>query len=234
MNTVLNQNPVPMSLEKYAYEAIKNAIIEFQLIPGQSLVEADLAAKLGVSKTPVRDALLKLEREGFVRKIAYTGTYVSEINSKGIADIFLIRARLESLATRLACDKFDKEDILKAQTFIQLLDESIRKGEIEEASAQNKKFHDLIISRAESEWLSQILSNLDDHLKRYRLLSNYQSGRLEKSTQEHQRVLDAIIRKDHDLAEKLMNGHIISVLEDLESQDDFENLIQKARQQFQK
>ncbi len=233
METKISPISAPVSLEKFAYESIKSAIISFQLVPGQSLVESDLASKLGVSKTPVRDALLRLEREGFVKKIAYTGTYVSEINHKGIADIFMIRAHLESLAARLACNKLSEEDIFKAQNYINLMDEAIRKGEIKEASAQNKNFHDLIIARTESEWLSQILSNLDDHLKRYRILSNYQSGRLEKSIQEHQQVLDAIVKNDPETAEKLMKHHLISVLEDLESQDDFNNLVQKASQQYQ-
>ncbi len=233
MDTKLNPISAPISLEKFAYDAIKNAIIGFQLVPGQSLVESELAARLGVSKTPVRDALLRLEREGFVKKVAYTGTYVSEINRKNIADIFMIRAHLEGLAARLVCGKLSPENTSKAQSYIKLMDNASKNGEIKEASNQNKLFHDLIIASTESEWLSQILSNLDDHLKRYRILSNYQSGRLEKSTQEHQEVLDAIARKDPDNAEKFMRQHIISVLEDLESQDDFENLVLKVSQQFE-
>jgi len=233
METKLNPISAPISLEKFAYDAIKNAIISFQLVPGQSLVESELASRLGVSKTPVRDALLRLEREGFVKKIAYTGTYVSEINRKNIADIFMIRAHLEGLATRLVSGKFSQEDIQQAQNYINMMDEASKKGEIKEASNQNKRFHDLIIGKTESAWLVQILSNLDDHLKRYRILSNYQSGRLEKSTQEHQEVLDAIVRKDPDIAEKYMKQHIISVLEDLESQDDFEILVQQASQHFE-
>ncbi len=234
METQLKPISSPVSLEKFAYETIKNAIISFQLVPGQSLVESELAARLGVSKTPVRDALLRLEREGFVKKIAYTGTYVAEITNKGIADIFMIRAHLESLAARLVCDKLTKEDVMEAQKYIDLMDEAIKKGEIKEASTQNKNFHDLLISRTDSEWLIQILSNLDDHLKRYRILSNYQSGRLEKSIQEHQLVLNAIEQADPDHAEILMKQHLVSVLEDLDSQDDFDYLVQKASQQYGK
>ena len=234
METRINPISTPVSLEKFAYESIKNAIILFQLVPGQSLVESELASRLGISKTPVRDALLRLEREGLVKKVTYRGTYVAEITNKGIADIFMIRAQLESLAARLVCDKLTREDIIQAQNYIHLMEESIQKGEIKEASAHNKDFHDLIISKADSEWLCQILANLDDHLKRYRILSNYQSGRLEKSTHEHQLVLNAVIRKDPDNAENLMKQHILSVLEDLESQDDLNNLVQKVSQQFDK
>ncbi len=234
MDNRLNPISAPISLEKFAYDSIKNAIIQFQLVPGQSLVESDLASMLGISKTPVRDALLRLEREGLVKKVAYKGTYVAEITIKGIADIFMIRAQLESLAARLACGRLDEQDIAEAQKYINLMDELIQKGDIKEASANNTHFHDLIISKADSEWLCQILSNLDDHLKRYRILSNYQSGRLKKSLHEHQLVLDAIVKKDPDYAESLMKQHIISVLEDLETQDDLNNLVQQASQQSEK
>lgn len=234
MENQLSPISTPLSLEKFAYETIKNAIILFQLVPGQSLVESELASKLNISKTPVRDALLRLEREGLVKKVAYKGTYVAEITNKGIADIFMIRAQLESLAARLVCDKLCPENIVQAQEYINLMEESIQKGEIKKASAYNTHFHDLIISQADSEWLCQILANLDDHLKRYRILSNYQSGRLAKSTQEHQLVLNAIGRKEPDHAEELMKSHILSVLEDLETQDDLNNLVQKASQQFEK
>lgn len=234
MENQLNPISTPLSLEKFAYETIKNAIITFQLVPGQSLVESELASKLGISKTPVRDALLRLEREGLVKKVAYKGTYVADITNKGIIDIFIIRAQLESLAARMVCEMFSDDDIKQAQGYINLMEELIQKGEIKAASEQNTQFHDLIISKADSEWLCQILANLDDHLKRYRILSNYQSGRLEKSTQEHQLVLNAISRKDADHAEKLMKHHILSVLEDLESQDDLNNLVLQASQQAEK
>jgi DNA-binding GntR family transcriptional regulator len=230
MDTPLNPITAPVSLEKFAYESIKTAIIQFMLAPGQSLVESDLAAQLCISKTPVRDALLRLEREGLVKKVAYKGTYVAEITNKGIADTFRIRAQLESLAARMACGKLSGRDIDDAQKFVNLMDESIRKGEKEQASAYNAFFHELIISKTESEWLNQILSNLDDHLKRYRTLSNNQDGRLAKSAHEHQVVLDAIRQHKPDDAETLMKQHILSVLEDLETQEDLNHLVQRVSQ----
>lgn len=233
MENPLNPISIPLSLEKLTYETIKNAIITFQLVPGQSLVEGELASKLGISKTPVRDALLRLEREGLVKKLAYKGTYVTEITHKEIADIFVIRAQLEGLAARLVCEKFTNEDADQAQKHLDLMEEMIRKGERKTASTHNAYFHDLIISKADSKWLCQILANLDDHLKRYRILSNYQNGRLEKSVQEHQLVLNAIVHKDAEHAEELMKRHILSVLEDLDSQDDINNLVLKASQQLE-
>ncbi len=234
MKDALRPVSAPISLEKLTYDSIKKAIVSFQLVPGQSLVESELAARLGVSKTPVRDALLRLEREGFVKKIAYTGTYVAEINRKSIVEIFTIRATLEGLAVNMVCGKFSKDDVTKGQTYIDEMEVANQNNDIRTAALQNERFHSLIIARTESEWLSQILSNLDDHLKRYRILSNYQVGRLGKSTSEHQRVLDAIVGGDCVNAEKLMKQHIISVLEDLESQDDFDILVEKVSRNSEK
>lgn len=234
MNDALRPVSAPVSLEKLTYDSIKNAIVSFQLIPGQSLVESELAAKLGVSKTPVRDALLRLEREGFVKKIAYTGTYVAEINRKSIVEIFTIRSTLEGLAARMVCGKLSEEDIAKAQSYVHEMENANKRNDIKAAALQNERFHSLLIARSESEWLAQILSNLDDHLKRYRILSNYQAGRLDKSSGQHQRVLDAIVAENPTEAERLMEQHIISVLEDLESQDDFDILVDKVSRQSDK
>ncbi|RIK34323.1 MAG: hypothetical protein DCC52_00995 [Chloroflexi bacterium] len=104
MSQTLTLSPLdgPTSLKDHAYQRIKDAILNLQLKPGAPLVEADLAEQLGVSKTPVRDALLELRREGLVTKIPYSGTFVSEITGKDIREIIQIRAVLEGLAARLA------------------------------------------------------------------------------------------------------------------------------------
>ncbi len=96
----------PVSLKDKAYHAIKAAILSLKLKPGDPLVESDLAQQLGISKTPVRDALLELEREGFVTKVPFKGTYVTEITLKDVREVFQVRAVLEGLAARLAAPLF--------------------------------------------------------------------------------------------------------------------------------
>ena len=100
-------------------------------------------------------------------------------------------------------------------------------NEIDPASSLNRQFHELIITRAGNLRLEAMLRNLDDHLRRYRLLSNYQSGRLEKSVEEHQHVLDAIRSGRPDASEDALRTHILSVMDDLENQD-FQELIALA------
>jgi DNA-binding GntR family transcriptional regulator len=226
MEPTLNPISTPVSLERFAYEAIKEAILTFRLKPGQSLVESDLASQLAISKTPVRDALMKLQKEGLVEKIPYTGTYVSPINRQNLTEIFQIRAVLEGLAVRLATINNNVDEIDKLQTVIDNHALSARDNEISIASKFNSQFHDAIIQLSSNTLLSQILANFDDHLKRYRILSNYQNNRLQKSVEEHQAVLNAIRQRDPELAETLLRLHLMSALEDLKNQD-FEKLIKQ-------
>jgi DNA-binding GntR family transcriptional regulator len=216
----------PVSLEKLAYDAIKEAIIAFRLKPGQSLVEADLAQQLAISKTPVRDALLHLEKESLVMKIPYKGTYVSELTLTTMIDVFQIRAVLEGLATYLATPNITSGEIDEYRSLLQEHEQALAGKNIALASAINRRFHDHITQKAGNQRLLQILANLDDHLKRYRTLSLYQSERGNKSILEHRAVLDAIVTSNPQAAEKAMRDHLWSVLEDL-SHEDFSRLVEQ-------
>ncbi len=217
----------PVSRERLAYEAIKEAILNFQLKPGQSLVENDLAAQLGTSKTPVRDALLRLEKEGLVVKQVYKGTYVADINPQTMIEIFQIRAVLEGLAAGIAAVNFTPEAIVQAKNLVSEHYQAINSGNLSEASRVNRQFHDLILQHNTNTRLNQLLANIDDHLRRYRILSNFQSGRLDKSILEHQTILNAIEAKNAVETEAAMKNHLLSVLADL-STEEFELLVNRA------
>lgn len=226
-NQTLNPVGGPVSREKLAYDAIKEAILTFRLKPGQSLVENELASQLGTSKTPVRDALLRLEKEGLVVKMLYKGTYVADINRQTMVDMFQIRAVLEGLAAALATPNILPEDIQEGLSLVEQHKMALNHHDIRRASILNRQFHDLILRRVNNPWLLQILSNLDDHLKRYRILSNFQRGRSDKSAREHERILNAFIAKDAVEAETAMRQHLTSVLIDLNAQG-FEELVDIA------
>jgi DNA-binding GntR family transcriptional regulator len=220
----------PVSLEKLAYDAIKAAILTFQLRPGDSLVEADLGRQLGISKTPVRDALSRLEKEGLVVKVLYKGATVTELNHQDVVEIFQIRAALEGLAARLAAANLSEADLRKATELEEGHLRAAMNNEISQGSALNREFHELIQRAADNAHLTLILSNLDDHLQRYRTLSNVQQGRLRKSVQEHAAVLTALTNRDAGQAEAHMKEHLLSVLQDLQQQD-FNELVEMAHDQ---
>lgn len=215
----LERVTAPVSLKDQAYLAIKGAILTLRLKPGQALVEGDLADQLGISKTPVRTALHELEREGLVHRILYKGTYVAEVNLKDVQEIFELRAVLEGLAARLAAPAFQDSEIAAAWEILRLMEEAVVAGDRDLASQRGQQFHEIILQKADNQRLQVIVHNLDDHLQRYRLLSDQIKGRLEKSLGEHKRTLEALEQRDPDLSEAMIKSHLHSVLEALAGEE---------------
>jgi DNA-binding GntR family transcriptional regulator len=222
-NSTLTPVQGPVSLEKLAYDAIKAGILNFQLMPGETVVESELARQLGISKTPVRDALSRLEKEGFIQKTPYKGYTVALITKETVVEIFEIRAALEGVAARHAAEKFSEQDLATAQELLEKHRLALADQSIQRASQLNKQFHELILQKSGNQRLRQILSNLDEHLQRYRLLSNFQAGRIEKSVAEHNQIFEAIREKRAEDAETAARQHLLSVLEDLKNQDFMES-----------
>lgn len=225
MNSLSPLDDTP-SLDKLAYQKIKQAILTFQFLPNQNLVEGELAQQLGISKTPVRDALLRLEREGLVSRLPYKGTFVSDINRQDMVNIFEIRIVLEGLAVRLAANTLTEKDYRQLDRLTSDHAEALREEDYERASLLNGQFHTGITHKCGNDHLVQMLTNLDDHLKRYRLLSVTQGIRVDKSVPEHRLILEALRAGNADKAEAAMKDHLTSAMRDLYSQD-FEELEQQ-------
>jgi DNA-binding GntR family transcriptional regulator len=205
----------PVSLKDKAYTAIKDAILSVKLKPGTPLVETQLAEELGISKTPVRAALEELEREGFVTRILFKGTYVTEVTVKDLVEIFQLRAVLEGLAARIATPLFSPRELDRIAHKLTAAETALAQGDLALCSELGKSLHDVIIDKADSQRLTLIIRNLDDHVQRFRAISDQISGRLNKSVKEHRRILDALRRRDSDAAAQAMRDHLHSVLQDL-------------------
>src|SRR5574342_40362 len=154
---------IGLTLTERVYTTIKAAILELKLMPESPLVEDDLARQLGTSKTPVRDALLALERDGLVTKIPYKGTYVSEVSVRDATEIFELRAVLEGLATRLAALSFSAADAAQAEQLLDAADEARARGDRDMASRYGAQFHKVILHRADNQRLPLIRENLEKH-----------------------------------------------------------------------
>ncbi len=217
---------VTTTLTERVYITIKEAILDLRIKPGSPLVEDELARQLGTSKTPVRDALLALERDGLVTKIPYKGTYVSEVSVRDATEIFELRAVLEGLATRQATLSFTAEDAAQAEKLLDAADEARARGDRDSASLYGAQFHKLILHRAENRRLPLILENLEEQLRRLRRVSDHIGGRLEKSAQEHRLILAALRRGDLQEAEATMRDHLQSVVADFRQVTDAEALPQ--------
>jgi DNA-binding GntR family transcriptional regulator len=208
------------SLKDKAYTAIKDTILSLQFEPGMPLVESEVAQQLGISKTPVRDALQELEREGFVTRILFKGTHVTDVTMKDMTEVFQLRAVLEGLAARLATSLFSERELDRIAMHLSAAESALAEGNLALCSQQGQKLHKAIIDKADSQRLTLIIHNLDDHVRRFRALSDRISGRLDKSVREHRRVLETLYWRDPVAAEQAMRDHLFSVLQDLSWSDE--------------
>ncbi len=211
---VKTQTPLP----ERAYRAIKEAILSLQLEPGAPLIENELAAQLGISKIPLREALHHLETEGLVTRVPYKGVYVSNLSLKEAAEITAVRGALEGLAARLAAQRLDDKQVAEAERLLDEAERALNEGNKDLCVAKGKDFHDLLIANCGNSELPPLLQVLDDRFHRFRLLSNEVRGRTAQSQCEHRTVLEALKRRDPEAVEAAMRHHLSSVSVDLEKQ----------------
>lgn len=205
----------PRSLKTLAYTSLKDAILTLRFPPGQVLSNRDLAARLQISETPIRDALQDLEQEGFVTRVPNKGTFVTEIDPKDIEETFQLRAALEELAVRLTAPSLQDTDFAEMERLLVQADDALQAGDKERCSQLGFQFHQCFILPTENRRLKMILQNLDDHLTRFRRISDQVDGRLEKSQREHRQVFDAAQSGRTEAAADAMYNHLTSVLADM-------------------
>ena len=209
----------PLSFKQRAYTIIKEAILNLELEPGAPLVEAELSEQLGISKTPVRDALQELEREGFVVRVPFTGTYVAEITPKDVTEVFQLRGFLEGIVARQVAGSFTDEELDQLAANLEAAEVALHEGDLALCSDRNRTLHDAIVDKVDNERLHAIIHNLDDHVLRFGALSDRIGGRLDVSLVEHHRILTALRDQDPVGAEEAMLDHYLSVLQDLASSE---------------
>ena len=202
---------VPVKLDSYkplreiVLEALREAIVNGVLIPGERLMEIQLAEEMGVSRTPVREAIRKLELEGFVVMIPRKGAYVAGVSFKDVKDVFEIRAALEGLAAGLAAEKVTQEEI---ELMERALHYEREPASLEEMVQSDTDFHALLYKASRNERLIQILANLREQIQRFRTTSLAVPGRGKNAIQEHRAMVDAIARHDVEDAQSLATAHI--------------------------
>jgi DNA-binding GntR family transcriptional regulator len=205
---------LPVNLDSYkplrelVLEAIREAIKNGILQPRERLMEIQLADELGVSRTPVREALRKLELEGFIVMVPRKGAYVSDLTMKDVADVFEIRAALEGLAGALAAERITEEELEAMERMLVEKGEAISHNDIDKLVEADTKFHEAMYMASRNERLSNIISNLREQIQRFRLTSLSVPGRREDSLKEHREILEAIQARDIQLAKQLAQEHI--------------------------
>ncbi len=211
---VFTARPDRRKMTDWVWEELRDAIIELRLRPGEPLREVALAEQLGVSKTPLREAFARLEQEGLVETTSFKGAVVTGYSERDLIEIYELRALLEGAAARAAAERS------KDETFEALRDVVNRSRELRDAgdlvglAGLLEQFDLIVYAQVSNERIGALIDNLRAHLTRIGKLTESIPGRVEASVEEHASIVEAIVARDPDEAERLMRVHIGSVLAD--------------------
>ncbi len=196
------------SLADKVFKKLEEEILNGALKAGENLTELHVSARLGVSRTPVREAIHRLEQEGLVQLTPNKGAVVVGVSETDLRDIYAIRMKLEGLASRWAAQQITEEGIKALRDILELQEFYTAKGDLEQLRNLDSQFHECIYEICGSRTLRQTLSSLHHSVQRYRKMSFATKGRAQKVMGEHQRIVDAIAAQDPDAAEQATIDHI--------------------------
>ncbi len=197
-----------LPLRDVVFTTLRQAILRGELKPGERLMEIQLANKLGVSRTPIREAIRKLELEGLVLMIPRKGAEVAEITEKNLRDVLEVREALEVLAVQLACDKMTEEQVTRLRGAAADFEKTIKSKDITLIAEADVKFHDIVYEATDNNRLIQLLNNLREQMYRYRLEYLKRESVRATVALEHEELIEAIIQRDRDAASTNICKHI--------------------------
>jgi DNA-binding GntR family transcriptional regulator len=199
------------------YSSVRDAIVSTELEPGRQISENELAASLGVSRTPVREALARLRDDRLVEIVPQLGTFVSRISVAGVDDAQFLREALECSAVRLAAERADRGDVLGLQGLLARQAHARDAGDASAFFVLDDELHSTLCELSGRPIAWAIVERANGHLNRVRRLSMAHSRYLAQMVAEHQVVVDAVGRNEPDAAEDALRYHLRMVLSDLPS-----------------
>ncbi len=203
------------TLREQIVSSLRESIIKGELSPGQKLTEPELADRLGISRTPIREAFRQLESEGFLTVIPRRGAVVSKITRKEIDEFYELKSLLEGYAARIAAEKINEKGIEKLRKINEQLIKLAEEGDIEAFFLKNEEFHRTFISYCGNEKLLEFREHVVQRFMRFRLEALAVPGRLMDSVKQHRTIIRALARKDGRLAEAVVLEHALLSGEEL-------------------
>ena len=195
-----------LPLRDVVFYTLRQAILKGELEPGERLMEMQLAEQLGVSRTPIREAIRKLE--GLVLMIPRRGAIVAKITEKDLKDVLEVRASLERLSTKLACERMEEETIEELREAQEAFKAALRGDDITLQAQKDVEFHDVIYKSTNNLRLIQMLNNLREQMYRYRLEYLKDGTSHQKLVEEHEAIIEALSRRDTEETTNIMVGHV--------------------------
>lgn len=202
-----------LPLRDVVFNTLRQAILRGDLKPGERLMEISLANKLGVSRTPVREAIRKLELEGLVLMIPRRGAEVAQITEKSLRDVLEVRRALEELAVQLACERMTKQALEELNQAAKAFEKILGDSDITAVAEADVAFHDVIYMATGNQRLISLLNNLREQMYRYRVEYLKRREWHAQLLSEHQEIIDAITNKEVGRAVEVTCRHIDNQVE---------------------
>lgn len=197
-----------LPLRDVVFNTLRQAILRGELKPGERLMEIQLANKLGVSRTPIREAIRKLELEGLVLMIPRKGAEVADITEKSLKDVLEVRRALEELSVKLTCDRITKEEIKELEQAAENFRKTLKSKDITEIAEADVRFHDVIYTATKNQKLIQLLNNLHEQMYRYRIEYLKNEEVYPKLLKEHKEIIERISKGEKEAAARMVCEHI--------------------------
>ena len=211
-------------LKDRIYGELKQAITRINLYESDEehrLDERQLSEELGVSRTPVREALCRLENEGFVRTVPRRGAFVARKTKKEILEMLVVWAALEAMAARLITERASDEEIAELRRLFASYDGDEVNAHIDEYSDTNIEFHQALLRISHCDLLSEMTENLFIHMRSIRMRTIHEGDRATNSIQDHLHIIEALEARDADLAERLARQHTLDLAAHVEKNVDW-------------
>ena len=197
-----------LPLRDVVFNTLREAILKGELKPGERLMELKLAAKLGVSRTPIREAIRMLEQEGLAVTIPRRGAVVAHMSEKDTEDVLQIRCALDELAVQLAADNIQPEQLEELEQARQAFEDATRTKDVKRLAQMDVQFHDVIYRATGNARLVVLLNNLREQMYRYRVEYLKNESSLPRLLQEHQDIVDGLRERDKDKVWEIMRDHV--------------------------
>lgn len=197
-----------LPLRDVVFNTLRNAILRGDLKPGERLMEMHLANKLGVSRTPIREAIRMLEQEGLAVTIPRKGAEVAKMTEKDMEDVLLIRCSLEDLAVRLSCDKISAAELQELRIAMEDFEKKTKSDNVVEIAKADVTFHDILYKAADNPKLLLLLNNLREQMYRYRVEYLKDKNIYGRLIEEHRQMYDAIMSKDKERVADYVEKHL--------------------------
>lgn len=205
LNVTMNEY---LPLRDVVFNTLRQAILRGELKPGERLMEIQLANKLGVSRTPIREALRKLELEGLVNMVPRKGAEVADITEKSLRDVLEVRKALEELSVQLACEKITEEEIEELKRVAERFKDTLNDQDVTKIAEADVAFHDVIYTATDNQKLILLLNNLREQMYRYRVEYLKKEEAYPQLIAEHEELIDNISKRNKEEATRIMCEHI--------------------------